>query len=138
MFHAIVATPGTSGDAETIGYPPCRSDTWPASATDTSQFARVAAAIGDVPERSIARAFSAPFPSAIHATVIRFPTAATFAYAWYPSTGVFSVVAPIRIGADQAPKPDRSRKNTLPVVASVHTAYRFTGPNAVLAAATIG
>src|SRR5207249_964799 len=33
---------------------------------------------------------------------------------------------------------ERSRKYTLPFVASTHTAYRFTGPNDVLAAATIG
>ena len=41
-------------------------------------------------------------------------------------------------GTDQAPAPERSRKYTLPFVASTHAAYRLTGPNVVFAAATTG
>jgi hypothetical protein len=70
--------------------------------------------------------------------VTRFPTAAMLAYPWYPSTRSSSVVPPIAIGTDQAAKPESSRHYTLPLLASTQAAYRFTGPNAVLAAATIG
>src|SRR6478672_1894361 len=101
------------------------------------QFARVVAAVGDVPERLIARASSEPFASATHATVIRFPTAAMLAYPWYPSTRSRRVVEPITSGTDQGPAPERSRKYTLPFVASTHAAYRLTGPNVVFAAAML-
>jgi len=97
-------------------------ETRPASATGAFQFAALAAAVGVFPERSIARARNEPFASATHATVIRFATAAMLAYPWYPSTRSSSVVRPIAIGTDQGAKRERSRKYTLPFLASTHTA----------------
>src|SRR6266571_4483937 len=96
----------------TVEYPPVYETAFAVPLT------QMVVGVAVFPERSIARARNEPVASATHATVIRFPTAAMLAYPWYPSTGSRSVVRPIAIGTDQGAKRERSRKYTLPFVAS--------------------